>query len=70
MEENKTELSEAVEDVKEETAREKFEISPLRNSPDSNGMFFTRFRGMSKLQKTILKQLLKSSIFKTEFSTL
>ena len=35
MEENKTELSEAVEEVKEETAREKFEISPLRNSPDS-----------------------------------
>ena len=59
MEENKTELSEAVEDVKEETAREKFEISPLRNSPDSKWYVLHTFSGYEQVAKDNLETVVE-----------
>ena len=59
MEENKTELSEAVEDVKEETAREKFEISPLRNSPDSKWYVLHTCSGYEQVAKDNLETVVE-----------
>lgn len=59
MEENKTELSEAVEDVKEETACEKFEISPLRNSPDSKWYVLHTFSGYEQVAKDNLETVVE-----------
>lgn len=59
MEENKTELSEAVEEVKEETAREKFEISPLRNSPDSKWYVLHTFSGYEQVAKDNLETVVE-----------
>ena len=59
MEENKTELSEAVEEVKEETACEKFEISPLRNSPDSKWYVLHTFSGYEQVAKDNLETVVE-----------
>ena len=59
MEENKTELSEAVEEVKEETACEKFEISPLRNSPNSKWYVLHTFSGYEQVAKDNLETVVE-----------
>lgn len=58
MEENKTELGEAVEEVKE-TVSEKPEVSPFRNSPDSKWYVLHTFSGYEQVAKDNLETVVE-----------